>query len=183
MNWQESLEYLESVDFDFQVNVASSAKQFFRVVAQDPVVLEMYREIRENARLREEVLGSIYDLSTREIDRRYENPNDTALAVLLWLTYYTAKEALPIAAQYTARAPQCWHARKLASHILAPPRDCSGNSYQTTRANQVHVSSSATDADVKIMPVASKVKLLPVNAATTSSKNYQIHKEEMVASS
>ena len=109
--WQESLEYLESEDFDFQVNVVSSDKQFFRAVAHNPVVLDLHQRLSKSGELREEVLDRIYDLATSEIDLRYENPNDTQLAVLLWLTYYTAPEAVKVAAHYTSKAPQCWYVR------------------------------------------------------------------------
>jgi hypothetical protein len=120
MNWQEVLEEIQSVKFDVNLNVVSGTNAFFRAVAREPAVLEAYRQMRESGELREDVLGRIHDLATLEIDPCYENPNDTPLAVLLWLTYFTTPNFAPTAAARIARAPQCWYARKLAGRILNP---------------------------------------------------------------
>jgi len=75
----------------------------------------------------EEVLGRIHGLSRLAVDRRYENPNDTALAVLLWLTMFAAPDYVQIVADVVDRAPQCWYAKKLANRILTPPPVASAN--------------------------------------------------------
>ena len=121
MNWQDALAHVESIEFDAEVNMVSSARAFFHAVAAEPVMQDLYRQARDSAEVREEILGRIYDLSAREIDLKYENPNDTPLAALLWLTCYAAPDFLPTAARITAQAPQCWYARKLARSIIAAP--------------------------------------------------------------
>ena len=121
MKWQDALAHVESIEFDAEVNMVSSARAFFHAVAAEPVMRDLYRQARESAEVREEILGRIYDLSAREIDLKYENPNDTPLAALLWLTCYAAPDFLPTAARITAQAPQCWYARKLARSIIAAP--------------------------------------------------------------
>ena len=127
MNWQEALEEIQSVEFDVDLNVVSSANAFFRAVAREPAVLEAYRQMRELGELREDLLGRIYDLAAQEIDLRYENPNDTPLAVFLWLTYFGAPDFAPMAAGMVGRAPQCWYAWKLVRRILSPPPAATGN--------------------------------------------------------
>lgn len=128
MKWQDAMAYIESLEFDAHLNVVSSSRHFFRAVARDNVVLEIYRQLQESGELREEVLGRISDLARQEIDLNYENPNDTALATYLWLTCYTSPEYVDLASYYTACAPNCWYARKLAHRILAPPPSKDGNS-------------------------------------------------------
>ena len=121
MNWQEALEEIQSVEFDANLNVVSGTNSFFRAVAQEPAVIEAYQELRNSGELREEILGRIYDLAVQEIDPRYANPNDTPLAVFLWLTYFGAGDLARIAADRVDHAPQCWYASKLAKRILNPP--------------------------------------------------------------
>jgi hypothetical protein len=72
---------------------------------------------------------SILELSQLSIDRRYENPNDAALAVLLWIMLFTAPELVYSAADLVDRAPQSWYARKLAQRILVPPESEGANKY------------------------------------------------------
>ncbi len=127
MNWEEALEEIQSVEFDVNLNVVSSTNAFFRAVAKEPTVLEALQQMREAGELREDVLGRIHDLAELEADPRYENPNDTALAVLLWLTYFAAGDFVPMAAAMVDRAPNCWYASKLAHRILSPPPAATGN--------------------------------------------------------
>ena len=121
MNWQEALEEIQSVEFDANLNVVSGTNSFFRALAQEPAVIEAYQELRNSGDLREEILGHIYDLAAQEVDPRYANPNDTPLAVFLWLTYFGARDLARIAADRVDHAPQCWYASKLAKRILNPP--------------------------------------------------------------
>ena len=121
MNWQEALREIQSVEFDVNLNVVSGTNSFFRAVAREPAVIEAYQEMQKSGELREEVLGHIYDLAAQEVDPQYANPNDTPLAVLLWLTYFAAGDLAHIAADRVNHAPQCWYANKLAKRILNPP--------------------------------------------------------------
>lgn len=127
MNWDEALEEIQSVEFDFTLNVVSGTNAFFRAVANEPAVLEAYHQMRESGELREDALGRLFDLASREIDPLYENPNDTALAVLLWLTYFAAGDFVPMAAATVARVPNCWYANKFARRILNPPPSSTEN--------------------------------------------------------
>ena len=129
MNWEEALSEIESYEFNARLNVVSSMPAFFRAAAQEPAVLELYGRMPESGDVREEALGRIHDLSRLEVDRRYENPNDTPLAILLWLTWFAAPDYAGIAADLVDRAPQCWYAKKLARRILIPPSVASGNSW------------------------------------------------------
>ena len=160
MNWQAALTEIESPQFAARLNVVSSAKAFFREVAQDPVVLELYRQVKDSGELQESTLDRIHALAGQEFDRRYENPNDTPLAVLLWLTCRAAPEDGPVAAHYVARAPQCWYARKLAQRIMGSPAAAGTNAWARAET---------AAAPIRMLPVAAKVKIIPAAVAGAPS--------------
>ena len=108
-------------------------RAFFAAAAKEPAALTLYGTMRTSGEAREEVVGRIHDLSQLEVDRRYENPNDTALAILLWLTNFAAPEFVQMAADLVDRAPQCWYAKKLARRILMPAPVATGNSRSSDR--------------------------------------------------
>ncbi len=162
MNWQEALTQIESLEFDANLSVVSSTKAFFRNVAQDPVVLDLYWQIQESGELKESILDRTYDLSAQEIDMRHGNPNDKPLAVLLWLSYYAAPELGRLAATYTARAPKCWYAWKLAHQILDPAPVNSSNFKESVDAKYFTISNhSSTDSSVNLMTGGTKMQLGP----------------------
>jgi hypothetical protein len=132
MNWTQALKEIESPEFDVTLNVVSNMRAFFAAAAKEPAALTLYGTMRTSGEAREEVLGRIHDLSQLEVDRRYENPNDTALAILLWVTNFAAPEFVQMAADLVDRAPQCWYAKKLARRILVPPLVATGNSWSPT---------------------------------------------------
>jgi hypothetical protein len=127
MSLEHALHEIKSHQFAARLNVVSSMPAFFTAASREPAVLSLYKDMGESGEAREEVLGQIQDLSQLEIDRRYENPNDTTLAVLLWLTEYAAHDFSPMAADLVDRAPQCWYAKKLARRILMPPKVGTGH--------------------------------------------------------
>ena len=130
MNWQEALEEIHSVGFDANLNMVSGTNSFFGAVAREPAVLGACRQMLASGEVREDALGRIHRLVREKPDPVYENPNDTPLAVLLWLTTFAAPDYAEIAATWVERAPQCWYAKKLAHRILNPPSSSTGN-YQT----------------------------------------------------
>jgi hypothetical protein len=107
----------------------SGYRAFFKAVSKEPSVRTLLKAMQTSGEAVEHVLGRIHDLSLLEIDRRYENPNDTALAILLWVTSFTSSDYAQLAADLVNRAPQCWYARKLARRILVPPPVSSGDSW------------------------------------------------------
>ena len=127
MNWQEALEEIRSVEFDVNLNVVSSTDRFFEAVAEESAVLSACILMQKSGELQEETLGVLRDLVRMDTDPSYENPNDTPLAVLLWLTNFAAQEHAMLAAIWVDQAPRCWHAKKLAQRILNPPPTETGN--------------------------------------------------------
>ncbi len=129
MSLVQALNEIRSHEFAARLNVVSGPRFFFTAVGKEPVVVSLLKDMGGSGEAREEVFGLITDLSQLKIDRRYENPYDTALAVLLWLTLYAAPDLSRLAAEQVYGAPQCWYAKKLAHRVLEPPRVASGNDW------------------------------------------------------
>jgi hypothetical protein len=120
MNWEQALAEIDSHEFDARLGVVSNIGSFFRAAASEPAVRLIFKHMLESGDACEEILDRIYDLAYLCPDARYENPNDTPLAILLWMMYY-ANSNYAMAAYYVDQAPQCWYAKKLARRILVPP--------------------------------------------------------------
>jgi len=134
MNWQEAISQIESSQLDASLNVVSGTNAFFKAADKEPAVREARRQLLQSGELHEDVLNRIYDLADSDVDPQYANPNDTALAVLLWLSYFSFPDYAHIAAGYVRRAPQCWYARKLADRILNPPPSEGDNEFAAALA-------------------------------------------------
>lgn len=107
--------------------MVSGVRSFFRAAVSEPAVVTLYRAMVTVPKAQKAVLEQIQNLSRLEVDRRYQNPNDTALAVLLLLTIFTDSDYGLIAAELVDRAPQCWYAKKIARRILNPAPIASNN--------------------------------------------------------
>jgi hypothetical protein len=83
MTWHQALDEIQTQEFAAKLNVASGFRSFFRAASEEPAVATLFKAVLESGETREEVFGRILDLSSLDVDIRYENPNDTALAVLL----------------------------------------------------------------------------------------------------
>ena len=170
MNWQETLAYIESPRLDAELNFASGTSAFFRRVGKEPVVQEALRLMDDSGEVKEEVLGRMYDLAMAETDPDYQNPNDTLLAVLLWLTYYTHLDYARVGAQYVERAPRCFYANKLAHRIMNPVTAMSSESWaQPDTVNRVNFHSSSKAENVNVFSLASKFRVTGVPSITVPS--------------
>lgn len=131
MSVQPALKEITSHEFAARLNVVSGMRSFFTAAGHQPAVVTLYQKMRDSGEALEEVLGHIHDLSQLEVDRRYENPNDAALAILLWLTLFCSTNPgyYHTAAELVDRAPQCWYAKKLARRVLIPPSVASDNTH------------------------------------------------------
>ena len=76
---------------------------------------------------REDVLGRIDDLARLDVDPRYQHPYDTAMAILVWATYYTAPLQAHRAASTIEHTPRTWYSRRLADRIINPAPNGTGN--------------------------------------------------------
>lgn len=111
-----------------------------------------------------EVLRQIRDLSDLEVDRRYENPNDTALAVFLLLVTLVDTDYAFITADLVDRAQQCWYAKHIARRILTPYNISSSN----TRPSLSHTMSLSDEMSIVLNPATLQRKLSFHRKANTS---------------
>lgn len=123
MNWQQEATEIESIEFDVQLNVVSSFKLFLNAARKEPSVIALYRAMQTSEEVSEKVLGRVCDLSRQEIDTRYANTNDTALAVYLWLLSVCRPTHATIGALCVVDAANCHYAWKVARSILLPSLD------------------------------------------------------------
>ncbi len=127
-DWRKALTRIESLDFDVGLNVLSDFRSITKAAWTDPAVTTLFAAMEASGEVQESILGRIFDLSRLKVDLRYQNPNDTALAILLWLTLFAAPEHAGLAAEVVDLAPQCWWAKKLARRIIVRPPVASGHS-------------------------------------------------------
>ena len=152
MNWQEALAHSESPRLDAELNFASGTSAFFQGISKEPGIQEALRMVGESGDVREAALSRIHDLAMAEIDPKYQNPNDTALAVLLWLTYFTDAEWARVAADYVERAPRCWYANRLSQRIVNPaPTTSSGSWKHPDGGMQISYGSSSPAESLSVM--------------------------------
>ena len=163
MNWQEAISQIESSQLDVSLNVVSGTNAFFKAADREPAVREARRQLLQSGELHEDVLNRIYELADSDVDPQYANPNDTALAILLWLSYFTFPDYAHVAAGYVRRAPQCWYAKKLADRILNPlPSEGDNESaVAIAYADRLHwgLAHESSSESVTHMPLGSKFKV------------------------
>ena len=172
MNWPEALTHIESPRLDAELNFASGTSAFFRGVSKEPGIQEALRLMSESGEVREAALDRIHDLATAEVASDYQNPNDTALAVLLWLTYFTDAAWARVAANYVERAPRCWYANRLSQFIVNPAPTSSSDSWQYPDGeNQISYRISSPAESVNLMSSTAKLRCatLPLTGADRSS--------------
>lgn len=110
---------IESEEFAARVNIASSLSVFIEALSEDPAIINLVEYIRENLFYPLNVLNRIKTLIGIDVDYRYANPHDTALAAYAWaFRIASIPEAASIAAELLVGARQIWWAREIASLIL-----------------------------------------------------------------
>ena len=125
--WREALDTVEGQEFDIRLNIASDYGTFFKAASREPAVRLLVSAMLTSGDAREEVLGRIDDLARLDVDPRYQHPYDTAMAILVWATYYTAPLQVNRAASAIEHTPRTWYSRKLASRIINPSPNGTGN--------------------------------------------------------
>lgn len=119
-DWKEALAEIQSQEFAINLNMVSDLRTFLQAASKESVVQTLYTAMSESEDAFDEVVNIIRELSSLEVDRRYENPNDTALAVLLMLVALVNTDFAIIMADFVDRSQQCWYAKKIARQIITP---------------------------------------------------------------
>ncbi len=88
MNLEARFEYLESIKFQAELNIASGFKTVLRFLSEHPEA----NELREAASANE-IGDLVFKRASRlhrvvDFDSTYEHPHDTSLTVYLWVLYH-----------------------------------------------------------------------------------------------
>ena len=121
MTFEEAMKEVESPTFDASVNVASDLRTFLLGVQQQEAVHILFREL-DSPEKRLQLFSQVVALSRQQIDPRYENLWDTALAVYVWLISLKDANLAKVASQTAMQAPQCWWAAKVSSIVSTESR-------------------------------------------------------------
>ena len=111
---------IESPTFAARFCIASGKKVFLAALASDATVNKLAGRLRARPRLIDKVLKRIRELARQQVDTRYENPLDTALAAYLWCLDQVDRGVARIGAEFVLGAPQIWWARELSNVVLQP---------------------------------------------------------------
>ena len=137
-----ALNEIESQQFDIHLSVVSDFHSFLKLASQEQAVRLLLIAMISSEEFAERAVKRLLELSALDIDLRYQNPHDTALTVLLWLTFYGNSGYVYMAADAVQRVPQTWNARKLARQILVPAPISSGN-YSDSNHEKLHKNASS----------------------------------------
>jgi hypothetical protein len=172
MNWEQAIEEVESIEFDAQVNVASSTRGFFKAAARHSAVAQLLSCLSESGESAEELLGRIYQFSQFAVDPRYRHPKDTALAIFLWVMVSDKPEYGQLAAQFVDFAPNCWHAKKMARDVLYPDPLPSGNEWYGETEPIWKSSGTSQDDQILVLDqrsALSQARFLPGSSVASST--------------
>lgn len=117
MTFDEGLRDIESLEFAARVNIASDLRTFLRVAGNQESVTTVLSELASPQK-QQRVFSEALRLSRLQVDLRYENPWDSALAVFVWVLSLRALQLARVAAEAAVQAPQCWWASRIAHDVL-----------------------------------------------------------------
>ena len=121
MQFMDALNYISSHEYAARVSVASGLEAFERAVMDQEasqVVLEHLKRSMEYAGY---VLWEIIDLSGADIDWKYANQWDDAIAALLLLLHMEYPQLAKVASHAADRAPSCYWTRQVFHKMKGIP--------------------------------------------------------------
>ena len=114
----EIMQGIEQYRFSSELNLAAGTKAFRRGLREHDLVRSL-ADLAKNAEARVAVAKRVEELSTRDIDTRYENRFDAALSAYLTVLGDTAQpETVAKAASAAAKAPNCWWTLGISRDLL-----------------------------------------------------------------
>jgi hypothetical protein len=117
MNFDATLQQIESDDFAVTLDLASGFRVFWEIARQQESVIALWEALAlPNHRLA--LLERVEYLAFQTPDIQYQNPSDIALAVYLWLLTHKDSELAKKAAGLILQAPQCSWAGQAAHFFL-----------------------------------------------------------------
>lgn len=108
---------IESHKMAALVNTASSLEVALHIIRTDQAVRALAKELRSPL-VADHVLSRVLELTAQAVDPRYENPNDTALAIYAWLLSRHDSLLSYLACAAMSQVPNLWWASKVATGII-----------------------------------------------------------------
>jgi hypothetical protein len=135
---------VESDAFSAQANLASGWTIFRAALLENATTTRLSSILRDSPKNVETIVNRVQALVNAQIDHRYANPYDVALAAYLWSLSAVDPGTARIAAEIVLGARQTWWARETASALLATlvadaPRAMFQLSTAVTKATEVVV--------------------------------------------
>ncbi len=130
IKWEESLDYVYSSKFDAELNVVSGTNAYFRVLQNELVVQYLIKTAKNSDILQKNILERIYAMSQLKLDNEYANPNDTAMAVSLWILWNSNLNYAYVGAEYIKNTLNLWYASKLAACITYAEHNIINNRFK-----------------------------------------------------
>ena len=108
---------IESHEMAAEVNVASDLRTVIEIVRMNPIVRELGEQLKKPG-VAGRFLSRIFTLREQATDVRYENPNDTALFIYMWLLQRYNRFLALMASATICRVPNLWWAAKFATELI-----------------------------------------------------------------
>ena len=112
---------IESDEFAVRLNIAGTSNIFLELLSGDVYYehfLDWLNQKASQEKRVEAVLNRILDLVRLQVNLRYENPYDVALAAYVWALSTVSPGHGRIAAELAVGAPQTWWAEQIAASLL-----------------------------------------------------------------
>lgn len=119
MTSTDAIQTIESDDFAIRAGMASDFRVFAKCVWAEDATQSLRVSLASGER-REALMQRVQELAEREVDSRFENPWDVALAVYLLLLYAESEVVGRMAAIAVRRAQGSWWVARLIPWILHP---------------------------------------------------------------
>jgi len=117
MTLEDALREITSDDFAARLAIASDLRMFLRIASKQTSVRSVLAQM-DSEENRRRILKQVLQLLRLDVDYRYENPWDTAIAVLLWILARRTPQLGVLAAQAALEAPQCWWVPRIVEDML-----------------------------------------------------------------
>jgi|GEM_PF-6871341 len=120
MNAETLFQMVESAEFEAEVNLASTPRVFWSILSASQAFQELLAYLHEDPSNVIRVMQRAKVLVEIDVDPRFANPYDTALAAYVWALTKEEPPLARIAAEIALTANQTWWAREVAEIVLKP---------------------------------------------------------------
>jgi hypothetical protein len=128
INLDHTFEAIESADFRYKANFAAGITAFKQIILES----ESFQGLlvaRDDIEIADKIVLRIFKLMATEVDTRYENPYDTALATYLMVLDYIGHNHIVDYASVILELSKIWWAAKVAYEIMERTREYSTEKY------------------------------------------------------